>query len=463
MNLVEPFLKRADENPERLALWTPGQTSVNFGELRRMVASAQSLCLEAGLIAGDPVLFLDRPSPRLYAGMLAVLASGGQAVLLEPWISVEQVQTLIERLQPKIFFSGALASVLASRLPVIRAIPKRINPREIHQDIRGSAVQVLNVPEDHPALATFTTQSGRGFQCLFRCHGPLRLQFQLLGEKLFTDSQSELGLALFSNAVFAALLTGRGSLLVRHRARPRVLRWIASLPPSLAPTSVSCPPAFLSELLEHAPLPSLKKITLQRAIADCSLLKQAFQTWPHADFQSIYGSSACEPLCATSLKQSVKLSQERGFIQALYLGQPLSGIQTQGDLSTLAVQAPHIQVKGLSQNVSAENPSYFVTGDRIQENEHGWWYRGNTLQPAEDFDLEQKIYSVLGSSHCFIHRSSDRSLHLIGPKIQKRAEELQKKFPELKSIVDASLERDRRHRSWIDRTKVVKTRADWLT
>ena len=157
MNFLEPFLQVSEANPDRMAIWAPGHDSVSFNELRRLSASAQALCRENQVGLGDYVLMLDRPGPRLYAALIGSAASGACPILIEPWISISEIETLIEQLKPKAFFASTLGKVLGLRIPAIRTIPHKINPRAFNTDTRGSALELEKMDKKTPAPLSFTS------------------------------------------------------------------------------------------------------------------------------------------------------------------------------------------------------------------------------------------------------------------------------------------------------------------
>ena len=67
MNCAARVLPHLVDRAKRTALWTVRDGAISFGELGRLMASAQTIARDDGLRAGDTVLILDTPGPRLYA------------------------------------------------------------------------------------------------------------------------------------------------------------------------------------------------------------------------------------------------------------------------------------------------------------------------------------------------------------------------------------------------------------
>ena len=81
---------------------------------------------------------------------------------------------------------------------------------------------------------------------------------------------------------------------------------------------------------------------------------------------------------------------------------------------------------------------------------------GRAGQPADIFDLEQKVYSHLQSSAAFIHQKKDGALVLFGQKIRLRQSEIMRAFPRINDCVEGRIVRDHRHRARIDRKKSLE-------
>ena len=436
MSFLKPFLEVTEATPDRMAIWAPGHEPVSFIELRRLAASAQALCRENGVLPGDTVLMVDRPGPLLYASLIGTIATGACPLLVEPWISIRHIEAILEEMKPKAFFSSTLGKVLSLRIPAIRTIPHTIHPRTLLQHVRGSALELAPVRDDTPALVTFTSSVDQPARAIVRSHGALARQLDALSlalESRFSDAPQ---LCLFTNTVLAQLLSGRSSLLMPQRWTSRAIRWLQNLPPALSPVAVHCSPGFLASVMELGPLPSLRKIHLSRAIADCAFLEKAFAHWPDAEFKCLYGSSEFEPLAWIDAREAVKLSRGRGYIQTVALGAPIAHL--------------------------SGGASSGVPGDRLEMSGGIWWYKGRVATKVQDFELEQKIYHFLGSTDCFLCRDAQDGLHLVGENLKAAEDKLKQEFPELQTAVDTPLVRDKRHRSWINRRKTLQQGASWL-
>ena len=236
------------------------------------------------------------------------------------------------------------------------------------------------------------------------------------------------------------------------------------------PESLTAGPAFLLQLMQNARVRSLKSIHVGGALTDRWIFEKGFEMWPHAHWTHIYGSSEAEPVATLDARVAVEQSRARGFFQTLALGNPVEDIRSSLENDGAWVTGPHVcpryvgneEENRLNKRKDSEGNVWHFMGDRIVSDSLGWWYAGRSQQNADDFALEQRLYSFLNASHSFIHRDSENRLYLVGKKVESRAGEVQKRFPEIHQVIEAPLFRDLRHRARIDRNKSLKKGAPWL-
>ena len=163
-------------------------------------------------------------------------------------------------------------------------------------------------------------------------------------------------------------------------------------------------------------------------------------------------------------KFSVAESRKRGLFQTGLLGKPIPEIEAQIREGRLWLAGPHICQEYLgnideAQTHKKRDPAgklWHFMGDRIRDEDGLWWYGGRAHRPSEDFDLEQKVYSFLKTSTCFIHRDEENRIHLSGDSIKSRKDEIQKEFPQIEFVHEARIYRERRYRSRIDRARSLR-------
>lgn len=468
MNCVQLALDHVTRSPDRPAIWLPGPgmgKTVSFAELFALACALQRSLVANGVNAGDLVLLQDRLSVRLYAAVFAILGLGATVVLIEPWMPAGHVEQAARSAAPKFIVSGWLGRLWGMRHPAIRAIPIKLSIRRLLQQANGWRFVVEDVDPDQPGAVSFTSGTTGLPKGVVRTQGGLLRQRQVLGRALDAAELPGADLCIFANFVLANLASGRPSLLLRDPWKPRLLRQLDRLPPALQPHSVTCGPAFLRQLLQHASLPRLKSVHVGGALTDCRTFERAFERWPQARFRHLYGSAEAEPVAIADAQAAVRHSREKGYFQTLFLGRPVAEIAHHSDARGLWVSGPHVCGPYLGNHAAnrsdkrsdAQGRAWHFMGDRIGlcQDGRGWWYRGRAGQPESDFALEQSAYSALRSSSCFIHRMHTGEILLVGevdPGVR---------LPGIDRVVPARIIRDRRHRARIDRPRTLEEGARW--
>ncbi|MCM2321763.1 MAG: AMP-binding protein [Oligoflexia bacterium] len=470
MNCTELFLVNARRRPDLPALWLPSGGAVSFGELRSLAARAQRLCVAEGLRPGDSVLLVDELGPRLYAIVTAVLSLGASVILVEPWMPVTRINHAVGLVKPRLFLTNWLGRAWGLRSSAIRAIPRWVSVSAV---ARASASADLRVEEADPAapgIITFTSGTTGRPKGVVRSQGYLVKQHEVLARHLELDRHTGGDLTIFANFALANLASGRPSVIVPSAWKSAHLRMLDSLPPPLAPQSLTCGPAFLLRLFREARLPSLRSIHVGGALTDRWIFEEAFRRWPDARFTHVYGSSEAEPVAHCDAREAVRISQERGYFQTLYLGAPVPEIRADVREDGLWVAGAHVcpaylgneEETRLNKRTDADGTLWHFMGDRVRTlaGAPGWWYSGRSSQALSDFELEQRVYSYLNSSKSFVHVDREGVRWLIGEGVAPRAAGLAREFPEFAGaqprILEGKIHRDRRHRARIDRALSLK-------
>ena len=468
MNCVQLTLDHVAESPNRPAIWFPGASAgsvTTFAELFTLANAMQHALVAGGVQSGDLILVQDRLSVRLYAAVFAILAIGATVVLIEPWMPAGHIEHATRAVAPKFFVSGWLGKLWGLRYRAIRSIPHKLSIRSLTQQTSRWKFVVEDTDADSPAIITFTSGTTGAPKGVVRTQGALLQQHQVLGRSLKTAELAGTDLCIFANFVLANLASGRPSLVLPNPWKHRLLRQIDRLPPSLQPESLTCGPAFLLELMQHATLPSLKSVHVGGALTDCRIFERAFERWPHARWRQLYGSTEAEPVAVADAQTAVRRSKEKGYFQTLFLGKPVAEIAYRFDERGIWVHGPHVcgpylgneAANRTDKRIDEAGRAWHFMGDRIGacEGDGAWWYRGRANQAEPDFELEQRVYSALQTSNCFVHRTRTGEVLLVG-EIDANIQ-----LPGIDRIVRTRIVRDRRHRSRIDRHRSLQGGAKW--
>jgi acyl-CoA synthetase (AMP-forming)/AMP-acid ligase II len=475
-NGVLPVLEAASRNVDKPALIFPDHPIVTFGQLERQATMLQAKLRQIGLIKSDTILLGEAPSPELYAVVLAALAMGVSVAVIEPWMPLVKVESVVRGLRPKLFLTGLLGRFWGFRVPAIRSIAMWSSSESL---LSGSPVSrptdslnVLDLPDDHLGLVAFTSGTTGLPKGVARCHGYLRHQHRVLKSALHHESHDGPELTIFTNFVFANLASGRGSVVIPSAWKSNDLKWASSLSGKLiAPETATVGPAFLRRLTVESGFKSLNSLHVGGALTDISIFEAAFGRFRDAEFLHVYGSSEAEPVATMGAKEAVDLSRQSGHFQTLALGRPISELKSKIELSTTWVSGDHVcplyigapenvdSENRLNKRVEADGTVWHAMGDRVKFRDGVWWFRGRSSQSETDFIREQEMASAIDNSKVFLNRSESGRCEVYFEGLRERFSRVHieaAKWNEPVDIYHTTIARDRRHRARIDRESSKK-------
>ena len=479
MNCARLFFENVpDERLDRMAIQVLAPRDrddpryrATFRDVARIASRAQEVLRKQGLKPGDAVLVFDALSPRLFGSVVGMLASGYAVLLVEPWLPLADLSSVIEHVKPRAFWTHPLGRIWGARSSAIRKIPRWISASEAMGFPALARPEIVEVDGAHPGILTFTSGTTGKPKGSVRHHQLLHDQNRLITRAIDLDRYERPDLAVFANLVLANLGMGRGSLVVPPHWPESIWSAIESLPEEERPETLSCGPAFLKrtlkeERLRHLPLES---IHVGGALTDCWIFEEGLRLQPKARWIHVYGSSEAEPVAVSDVRRTLERSRARGLFQAISVGEPIPQIRSEIDLNTAWVTGPHVcplyaanpEENRAHKRVDAQGTIWHRMGDRIRVDGDGWWYWGRSHQSPEDFALEQAIYSAIGTSRCFVHAVGEKRV-LYGERIRQYVSLIHKRFPEISEIHEGPILRDRRHRARLDRAASLKKGAPWL-
>ncbi len=457
-NATQLFIERVKENPNAMALWLPKAGATTFGELAGIGARVQAEIRRHGLGAGDNVLLVEMLNPRLYGLIVGLMASGIGVVLVEPWMPVARIDPVIRYIRPKAFITNWFGKLWGSRVKAIRQIPLWLDS-SLATIGRAQDLKMVDVPREQPGIITFTSGTTGMPKGMVRNHGYLQEQHRVLSAAQHAHEYPRPDLCIFANFALSNLASGRGSVIIPSKWKPKHLKAASELPDQWQPQTVTCGPAFLLKMMEGRYFSKLDSIHVGGALTDCAIFEKGFDLWPNASWHHLYGSTEVEPVALAEARMAVKKSRDRGYFQTLCLGTPINDIQADFTPDTVWVAGPHVCPQYLAneeenrkhKRLDEQGRTWHRMGDRVQLRDGEWWYNGREAQPIEDFELEQKIYSTVGSSTSFLAAGNPKKVFL--QNAAARAPIIREKFPQITEIISTTIVRDSRHRARIDRVK----------
>lgn len=307
MNLAGLLQERARLHPERPALVDAvggRDRIVSYGELARRVEAGARFLHDAGVRRGNVVLAFQPVSIELYEFLLAAFHSGVRVMLADPSSGRDFLGLCCRRVMPDAFFGSWKAQCLRLAVPGLRGIGKAFVTGPWFPGARGwrtdrGAFEMVDVPDDEPALITFTSGSTGVPKAAVRTHGFLLAQHRELSASLdFEDG--EVDLVTLPVFVLANLASGLTSVMadtdlakpgspdapaIRDQCRRhRVTRCTAS-------------PAFFEGLLASPDgMPPLRKLFTGGAPVFPDLLRRLRMALLDAAIHAVYGSTEAEPI-----------------------------------------------------------------------------------------------------------------------------------------------------------------------
>jgi len=315
MNLVSLLAGRAKRHPGRIALVdssTGGDRVVSYGELAARVSAGAEFLNDIGLKRGNAVLVFQPVSLELYEFLLAAFHSGLRVMLADPSAGRGFLAQCCRRLAPDAFFGSWKAQCLRLVVPEMRRIPLAIGTGAFFPGVRAwnphnDPQEMADVPDEEPALITFTSGSTGVPKAAVRTHGFLLAQHAALSKALDFE-EGEVDLITLPVFVLANLASGLTSVLAAtDLARPGS--------PDTAAIRAQCrrhqvtrcagSPAFFEAFLASSDgMFDLDKLYTGGAPVFPDLLRRLVAALPDAKIHSVYGSTEAEPIAHFSASEA---------------------------------------------------------------------------------------------------------------------------------------------------------------
>lgn len=306
MNLVALLRERAQQHPERPALIDRHQgrdRSVSFAELLQRIEGCAGRLQELGLKRGNTILVFQPVSIELYEILLAAFHSGLRVMLADPSAGRPFLSLCCQRLPPDAFFGPWKAQLLRLLVPGLRRIPRAICcgrwfPGTAAWRPSNRSIALAEVPDEEPALITFTSGSTGVPKAAVRTHGFLLSQHRAL-EKALDFAEGEVDLITLPVFVLANLASGLTSVLADTDLRSPGKADSAAIRAQCerhGVTRCAASPAFFEALLTGAPLPPFRKLYTGGAPVFPDLLERLQSALPHAEVTAVFGSTEAEPM-----------------------------------------------------------------------------------------------------------------------------------------------------------------------
>lgn len=333
MNLVELLRERAERHPDRPAIVDHSggrDRSVSYGELWERVAAGSAFLEKQGLGRGKTVLAFHPVSIELYEFLLSAFHAGARVMLADPSAGRAFLSQCCRRKIPDGFFGSRKAQLLRWMVPELRPLKKAIRrggwfPGSVAWQ-PGEAGEMAEVPDDEPALITFTSGSTGIPKAAVRTHGFLLAQHAALSKSLEFE-EGEVDLITLPVFVLANLASGLTSVLAAtDLAKPGSPDAVAvkAQCDRHGVTRCAASPAFFEAMLKSG-IPCFRKVYTGGAPVFPDLLRRLGDTLPEAKVEAVYGSTEAEPIAHAMFDEEVARMTGEGA--GLFAGTPVEEIR----------------------------------------------------------------------------------------------------------------------------------------
>jgi acyl-CoA synthetase (AMP-forming)/AMP-acid ligase II len=471
MNLLAPFLERAEAWSGRAAIREASGREASFGELARRSAALAKAWRHAGLASGDSVLVAMPLGIDLYAAIAGLWRLGAVIVFPEPALGLAGLRHAAAATRPQAYLSAGWYRLLRWALPELRGIPLHLGLAEA-----SGGEPCAAVGEAHPALISFTSGSTGRPKGILRTHGFLAAQNACVGALLVPKRDDEIDLVAFPVFVIANLALGITSVLPYWRPRRQDSLDPEALSSWLGAHSVGrilAPPAVCETLARGSAPPALSAVFTGGGPVFPDLLAKLAQRLPKADIVSVYGSTEAEPIAHQRVAESSAADWQAMKTGAgLLAGKPVAGIGLRIVQDEILVTGAHVNKGYLEPGADRDakpvidGEIWHRTGDAGRLDAQGrLWLLGRCEARAggyHPFQVEAAARLWPG-----VHRTAlvpgERALLAIeGDRAQ--APEWRRKAADFQglTVIEMAIPLDRRHRSKVDYVALAR-RARSLT
>ncbi|OHE82092.1 MAG: peptide synthase [Lysobacterales bacterium GWF1_69_6] len=338
-NIAAALPRLAAQAPERVAMRCPGSRGANglarydvaltyAGLDRRSDAIAAGLA-KHGVVRGQRVVVMVRPSPEFFLLMFALFKAGAVPVLVDPGIDKRALKQCLDEAQPQAFIGIPLAMFARKLLGWARGAKVAVTVgrrwawggptlAQVERDGAGAGPQLADTAPDEVAAILFTSGSTGVPKGVVYRHRHFVAQIDMLRDAFGlqpggVDLPTFPPFALFDPALGLSSIIPDMDPTRPAKADPRKLHDAIA---RFGVDQLFGSPALMRVLAEHGqPLPTLRRVTSAGAPVPADVVAKMRQLLPpEAQFWTPYGATECLPVAVIEARelQSTREATEQG-------------------------------------------------------------------------------------------------------------------------------------------------------
>lgn len=338
-NIAAALPRLAAEAPDRVAMRCPGGRGANglarydlaltYAELDRRSDALAAGLAKHGVLRGQRVVVMVRPSPEFFLLMFALFKAGAVPVLVDPGIDKRALKQCLGEAQPQAFIGIPLAMFARRLLGWARGAKVAITVgrrwawggatlAQVERDGAGAGPQLADTAPDEVAAILFTSGSTGVPKGVVYRHRHFVAQVGMLRDAFGlqpggVDLPTFPPFALFDPALGLSSIIPDMDPTRPANADPRKLHDAIA---RFGVDQLFGSPALMRVLAEHGePLPTLRRVTSAGAPVPADVVaKMRGLLPPEAQFWTPYGATECLPVAVIEARelQSTREATEQG-------------------------------------------------------------------------------------------------------------------------------------------------------